>query len=156
MVSLLLVLSAAGCQEVRQAMNGIESAAIVAPTRSERQTNNVIPSADPVEMLAVTVEGERTLSHLASSLGAIVDDIMIDNQLDDSRVESGTVLQVRTTRSQLNRYIKHRRIRRLQATARAEARRAKKAAKRAKRRRRPVKRSKRSKRSKAPKATKRP
>jgi len=118
---------------------------MVAPVPPEMRTDNVIPSADPVEMLAVTVQDERTLTQLANSLGATVDDIMIDNRLDDSRVASGTELQVRTTRSRLDRYVKRRETRRKQAASRAKGRRASKVAKRSKRRRKAVKRGREAK-----------
>ncbi len=134
-----LSLASTGCNEVRQAMSELEGAAIVAPTKPEMRTDNVIPSADPVEMLPVVVDGERTLSHLANGLGATVDDIMIDNQLADSRVKSGTELTVRTTRSRLNRYVERRERRR---QLKAERARTKKAA-RLNKRKRPHKKARR-------------
>lgn len=116
----LAALLAGGCDEARRAMDHIEGAAIVAPKAPDRQAENVIPTAEPIERLTLTTVDERSLAGLATALGATIDDIMIDNGLDDSRVGAGAELQVRTTRSRLKRY--------LNARARRQARRAERAA----------------------------
>lgn len=129
---LIWALGSSGCEEARKAMAELEGAAIVAPAKPAAAPQNVIPTADPIEVLTVVIEDERSLARVATGLGATIDDIMVDNGLDDSRVAAGTTLKVRTTQSRLARY--------LQARERRQARRAKReAARKAKRKKKPGK-----------------
>ena len=106
-------------------MGELEAATIAAPAEPAAKPSNVIPTADPIEVLTVVIEDERSLATMASALGATIDDIMIDNGLDDSRVSAGTTLKVRTTQSRLKRYLQARERRQVRRAARAEARRSK-------------------------------
>ena len=142
----LMVLAVGGCHEIRAAMGELERTAIAAPAKPAVPASNVIPTADPIEVLTVVIADERSLAGLATALGATIDDIMIDNQLDDSRVGAGVALKVRTTQSRLTRY--------LQARERRQARRAKRdEARRAKSKRRASKRTTRNKRKKRARAS---
>lgn len=93
----------------------------VLPEDKPREAN-VIPTAEPIEQLEVTVRGERSLATLSTALGATVDDLMVDNELEDGRIQDGTTLIVRTTRSRLQRYEERRERRALARAAGLKAR----------------------------------
>ncbi len=105
---ILLATMSPGCKQLEEVGKQLPSAAIIEAPANRSSANNVIPTAEPIETFTVVVEKERYLSDIARALGSTVDDLMIDNDLGQSRLKPGLRLRVRTTSSRYARFLQRR------------------------------------------------
>lgn len=90
----------AGCEAsgepVRLARLALEQATSEAAQPALR-VEAVRPTRPPVDVHLIAIEDERYLGDVARQLGATVDSVMADNQLQDTALKPGMQLRVQTT-----------------------------------------------------------
>ncbi|MBI5609523.1 MAG: LysM peptidoglycan-binding domain-containing protein [Deltaproteobacteria bacterium] len=96
----------AGCER-RQELEKLSVSMLKAGegTASKTPMRNVVPSKPVTEPLQLTIEDERFLGDVARQLGVSVDAVLEWNQLSDSLLRPGQVLQVRTTKAAIDKFV---------------------------------------------------
>ncbi len=122
----------AGCER-RQELEKLSATVLKAGegTASKTPMRNVVPSKPVAEPLQLTIEDERFLGDVARQLGVSVDAVLEWNQLSDSLLKPGQVLQVRTTKAAIDKFVERRERRKAAKLAAEEAKRQEKVRKEA-------------------------
>ncbi len=120
-------IAGAGCER-RQEIEKLSASMLQAGegTASKTPLRNVVPSKPAAEKLQLTIEDERFLGDVARQLGVTVDAVLEWNHLGDSMLHPGQVLEVKTTKAAIEKFVDRRERRKAAKLAAEEAKRQEK------------------------------